>query len=194
MIAIDKDITGTSRAFGDFEEEPIIARPQLIRGERVSDMTNPFNPVIDEHPIHIADIIPDAVRIRKIDHQIIPACGTIALIEDFHGRRVISGNVLNIISHKDVVFKQRIVRADNVDPFRAGIAYPAMTNRQMISPKVARDPGAVGYGTVFQRRAYDILSMAGLVGQTLRVSSLNFERTVGILCECDSTNSITFAI
>jgi hypothetical protein len=129
VITIDKYISSANRTFGYFKEKSIVAGPGLLDGKIAFVIPNAFDPIVQKTTIHIADIIPDAVGIREIDHQVILAYHAIALIENLYGRWVVAGDFFDIIARENIFFQQNIIRADNVNSFSARIAYPAMTNR-----------------------------------------------------------------
>ncbi len=143
VIAIHKDIPRHDDAFRDFEEKAVVARPELICRDRLRHMTDVLYPVIDEHAVYLADVVPDAVRIRKIGNEIIAACHAMTLIENLHSCRIIPGYVLDVIAHEDVAFQEHVVRSDDVDALRAGVADLTVTERQAVSAEISGDAGAI---------------------------------------------------
>src|SRR5690349_5176647 len=70
FVAIDEDVAGDCHALRNFKEETVDAA---------------LNPVVDEHAVDIADVVPNAVRVRLIDDEIVAAGDAIGLVEDLYG-------------------------------------------------------------------------------------------------------------
>ena len=77
-------------------------------------MADTLDPVVHKHSIHLADIVPDAVRVGKVDDQVIAAYRPVALIENFYCRRIVAGDMFDIIPRENVSFQQDVVRADDI--------------------------------------------------------------------------------
>ena len=123
VVAIDEDVSGANRPFGDFEEESIIAWPEPFPGKRGIDAANVLEPVVDDSPVNVAHVIPDAVRIGQVGDKVVPARNTAALIEYLHPRGKVSCDVLDIVASEDISLQQNVGRANDVNPFGTRVAH-----------------------------------------------------------------------
>src|SRR5690606_17176124 len=99
-----------------------------------------------------------------VDDQVIAAGYPITMVKDLHGCRKITGNILDIIFSEDVLFKQNIVRAEDIKPFGAGMAYFTVTKYHIVATKVACHPRTVTDLAMFERSTGHFFAMILFVG------------------------------
>ena len=96
LVAVHEDVAGDGDALRDFQEEAV---------EAVLD------PVVHEHAVHVADVVPDAVGIRVVDDEVVAADDAVGLVEDLHGGRVVAGDLLDVVAGEDVFLEQAVGRS-----------------------------------------------------------------------------------
>ena len=57
LVTTDEDVSGDGGAAGYLEEKAV---------------GRAFDPIVDDHPVAIAHVVPDAVRMRVVDDQVVP--------------------------------------------------------------------------------------------------------------------------
>ena len=108
LVTIDKHVSGTYCSFGYFKEESVIARPEPIVVKTPCHTAYILDSVINKPAVNITYVIPYTVRIRMVDNEIVLTRNAVTLIEYLYPRGIISGNILDIVTGKNVFFKQNI--------------------------------------------------------------------------------------
>ena len=179
LVAIDEDVPDADGAFGNLKEEAVLTT---------------LDPVVDEHAVDIADVVPDAVRVRLIDHQIVAADDPVGLVENLHGGRVVAGDFLDVVPAEDIFLQQAVGGGKQVDALRAGVTDEAAAHREAITAEITGDARAIGEGDVFQRGADDILAERGRIGGALGFVSLDLKGAVGVLRESEAAQRVPYAV
>ena len=116
-------------------------------------VVGPLDPVVDEHAVHLADVVPDAVgAVAVVDHEIVAARHAVALVEDLHRGGVVAGDVFDVVPRDDVPLQQHVVRAEDVDAFGARVAHQAVANRQLVAAEVAGHARTERNRAILERR------------------------------------------
>jgi hypothetical protein len=165
LVTIYKNVPCANHPFRDFKKESIVTRPKPIIPEFPVKIAHTFDPVIDKDTIHVADIVPDAVRIRKVGNQIIPACDTMALIENLYRCRIVSADSFDVVTAEDIFFQQHVGRADYIYTLGARVAEQTVADRKPVAAEVAGHTRAEGDCHVIERRARGLLAVGGWIGR-----------------------------
>src|SRR5687768_5666953 len=86
FVAVDEYISGADRSLRDFEEEPVVCS---------------LDPIIDEHAVDITNVPPNSTGVRIVDDEVLPANGTIGLVEDLYGGREVPPDVFDVGARDD---------------------------------------------------------------------------------------------
>ena len=78
-----------------------------------------------------------------VDHEVVAADDAVGLVEDLHRRGVVAGDLLDVVSAKDVLLQQAVAGADDVDALRAGVADEAVPDGEPVAAEVAGHAGAM---------------------------------------------------
>ena len=116
-----------------------------------------------------------------VENEIVVTNNTVALVENFNCCRKISGNVFDVVAHKNVAFEHGIVRREDENTFGTGIAYLVVFKCEFIATKVGCYARAIRYFAVFDGCAHHIFTMFVFGRNFFGVVAVNFEGAVSIL-------------
>jgi hypothetical protein len=181
--AAHEHVAGDRRPPGDLEEEADL---------RVLD------PVVHEDAVAVAHVVPDAVRVGVVDHQVVADGDAVGLVEDLHRGRVVAGELLDVVPAEDVPLEEHVGGADDVEALGRRVADQRVAQDEPVPAEVAADARAEGDRHVLERRAHDLpavgpglLGAYGVVGRLLGDEGrlplpLDVDRAVGVLRERDA--------
>ncbi|MGD2095664.1 MAG: hypothetical protein PVH77_11705 [Phycisphaerales bacterium] len=184
IAAVHKDVARADCTLANLEEEA----DEAVLG-----------PVVDEDGVPVSNIVPDAVRVRVVHHQVVTAGDTVRLVEYLDGGREIAREILDVIAAEDVPFEQNVGRADDVHALGARVTEQGAADSETIAAEVAGHARAEGNCHVIERGARDLFAVCGgvgradwLVGRLIRRAeaplALDFNCPPSVLGEGDSAN------
>ena len=186
----DEDISRHGRSAGDLEEESVVRS---------------LDPVVHDHAIAIAHVVPDAIGVGLIEDEIVAEDDATRLVEDLDRRRVIARELLDVVPPDDVSLQQYIRRPDHVNAFRAGVADERVADDESVAAKVSGHARAVTDRHVLDQRASRFLAERGRIRQPdglIRrfivggevLLAFHLERAIGVLRERNPANDRTFVV
>ena len=103
----------------------------------------PLNPVVHDHAIAVADVVPDAVRVGLLDNQVVAAGDAAGLVENLDGGREVTGKLPDVVAPDDVPLQEDIGGPDNVDPFRTSVADERVADDEAVPTEVSGNARAI---------------------------------------------------